>query len=791
MKVLMASVLVWLVVLLPSEIASGAVAFGPVGFGGGGGAPGSWTLEILLEDDGNACDVFNAAIAPYMDATLQAAGSNDQASIRVHHDGLESITVATATDYVDHGPYKSCFVMHQTSNSTVYPDPFGSSAANVTTPNGVRILVYFDNLNILYNEASLDDNAALFDIGNGWGSGGAGGMPKGYTLGGRIVTTRTGAAANALGLDPRSIPSPGRADGGLEKGRFDRDNVDAHVVFALDDVTYVDLSGLDIMFSNMDENDIGCHFTRVWGSRLPTCQTFGSNNGHIGIQFLGAINATMAGGRLRNLHYGIVIGSPKERGESQYYTSCAEAGPPTSSLCANDGNGVIGITYTGGVIEGNKFAQLVDFGSSGSNIFRDIHWESGTNSISAAYILKPFICDGTSGGEGVWAAPNSVPVVVDDDIDCLVHWSFTDVADDGPTATLTTTAGFPTLVDDSDSIFIDGTGIAALDGLSHEVDEQTSTTITVKTDPIDTASGLANAWFAHDDTVGGSARMPNSPSGDGVLVFAGRMLASGVTGGNLDSPAFMIGEDFTHVNTVMFTDGASLGKNNSTKELFTIHANLLRAGAATDQGTNNAANVGRIDTSGARFASSASLFPGHYDNWSDSRLQELFYFQLREPAGGDNTDWSVGGLPTDHCIHWDGHWPLADQDGGSSCSSSVSRIHSYAHEVYIAKISMVVAAYFTNAESCEIGITDDRSGYVAEGDYPILIQIPPVADTTTWATNESYNYAVQGLMAPGKFITTEVGDGNIAPDGTSTPNCWGASLGANIRVYGFPFDPFD
>tara|TARA_R110000803_G_scaffold26806_2_gene63111 strand:- start:846 stop:1493 length:648 start_codon:yes stop_codon:yes gene_type:complete len=209
-----------------------------------------------------------------------------------------------------------------------------------------------------------------------------------------------------------------------------------------------------------------------------------------------------------------------------------------------------------------------------------------------------------------------------------------------------------------------------------------------------------------------------------------------------------------------------------------------------------AGTVGKLDFSGAEFASVDSKFP-EYDNWSDSR--ETLLFETTIGSSLPSVDWDRGALPQNECVNntldvastTTGNNP---QTVGIGCTNStLDRQFKWPTEVFVTRMTAVAIRGMTGAESCEVGISLDNytgagSAY-ARSDFAAIMQLPPAPENM--GGDESTITVVNTALPIGKALIMSVGRGLYAPDGVSSPVCTSSTDGITfkVRVYGYERTP--
>jgi len=682
-------------------------------------------------------------------------------------------------------------------------------------PNGNHLRVVFDNINIDVDQSGLTRPACLLDVGNRWGAGPSyGSTGEGLQIDGNITTTMSVENDDSV-YDRRAVNSPSSTY------RFSDRDMDAHVSFCAHGMTYTDAGNLKVRSTQTDGTDTVCFFDETWGSKLPECEVFGYGDG-VGVQYGGVINAEQKNYALRNLDYGIVAGSPKYGGDSVYYADCAEEsdgidndsanGIDDAAECDETAWGVRGVTFYGGVVEGNQFANFIDFGLDRRNIFRDYHEEAGTGVQIANKVIKPFVCDAPTAT--MFEARRYTPVGDDEAIDCLERLPINHFID-GTGACLigSDTINFATydggVAATGDDAYIRGTFDAALDGITHNIaaviaGTGTGTGISVDTDCTTIATTHERAWVSiiNLGTNLGTASAIGGTNEDGTTVFSGRLSGAGA-GANagtgydaIGTPAIMIGEGFTDPNRIMFTDGilasgASGSRYASTRELFTFAPELTRAGrTGWDYGDSLAATVGQIDTSGMYLnGTTMPTFPTTYDDWFDSREQSFMEFIHKDSTGAgvrsDNASKS-----SNECVYGSSRWNISNV---LSCAEAtlVSPWTARVNPFYLTRAHWSVTSTVSGDEGCGIGI--GVTG--VSGTHAKQLFMPDQTGTPgQMAAGEGIMYGINAVVdntgtgVPNYFFA-ELFRGDFSQN-AGTVNCEASAVYGAVEVRGFPFLPF-
>lgn len=771
----MKKVLIVISILLLFAMPSLSQTISPSPFGQPQGSNGGirWTKQINLGSGGNPCDIHNDAIAEFMDGTVT------DGSIRFHHDGKSSISIVAQTGFVDHGPYKSCFVVHPSTDGTTYPDPFAATAlSNIAAGSHIRI--QYDDVRTIIDQSSLSENAKLYDIGNSWGAGDAfGNFNSGLTVAGSIDVTIGAGQQAAVGADDRVIPSPGTSD------PLNSAYVDAFAALSINGEG-IDAGGLKVRWSNLDDTDIGCQFVDTNRSLLPSCSTIGdetANNDGVGIQFINSINAEIAPHTINGMDYGIILGSPLNRGEAVHYSSCADSG---GGGCANKTGGVRGIASHGSYVSNSKYANLVDLGGDEANAFHDPRWLSDAGSDIASVLLRPYICDGSTGSD---PAPFGVPVQADESTDCLdmqlIVTAYTSLG--GGQSDIDVVAHGLSVGDD---VYIEGTGNVLLDHLTHNVDVVVSVDeITVDVDTVTSDTSL-DGRLSENTVAPVAAIIANGPSGRGELRIDGGSAGGGSTDTRWPlAPAIMLGEDFVNTNYLYLTGGLQLcNSQDGSNDMFTFHTTLVRADQA-DTRISLDGLVGVIDTSGARPCTADPSFPVAYDGWNDTREVEIIWFNIFDPVSA-GTHWNqplVLNNTSLQCIGTGISTSIAAEVGVSCNSVFAARLLVGTDNIYFTRLQIGVTKRMNGEESCSYRLSVDRQ--ITE---ELQIHIPHV-DGIDYNDQPggygSYIYALEFLKEADQDLTIQVGDGLFSELGVA-PECIGA-FGITTRIRGFKFDPYE
>ena len=721
-----------------------------------------WTKQVDLGvAGGDPCKIHNDAIAEFMDGRVM------NGAVRFHHEGVDSLSIVAQTGFVDHGPTKSCFVVHPSTDSSVtYPDPYNAVTALATLDEATAVRIHYDEVVVEIDETGLTENAVVLDVGNGWGAGTD--VFTGLSYGDIPGVRMTGflgirvSTQSAVGANTKVVPSP-LVSSDLKYSQFG----DTLVGAGFDRVSYTDASQLTVKMSELDQNDIGCHFMDSWGMRMPKCEVLRGKLKGVGLLFIGANNGFLRDSIVRHGAYNVVRGTPVLRGERGFYSSCA------SGFCATTVTGTIGPHILGAVYEGALHANYIEFAGRSESILRDMHTECASNGCFIGNIvLRPFLCDGTT---GTHPGDAGVPVQMEEDIDCLDEavdvFSITGVTDNGATATVTTDEahGYGNV-----DVWIVNTG-TSLDKTPLTITSTTATTFDVATDPEATVTGLIVAQVAETTVPPTSAVAPGPPGQKSSLTFSGNVIGQG---GDHDTdyayrPAILLGEDFHGENTVLFTDGVVLGRDRTTNEIFTIHPALTRASkSGTDRFTT--VREGRIDTSGAVSSGNVAAWPGGFDGWVDSRESLLTSFRFTNTEAAWNTDKGSG---LEECVNAS-YTNFPSTTVGVVCSNQTARLYPASTDVYVTRLQAMALGSVNGTEGCDLLLSDDE--FVTD----MTISIPPMSGTNFLGNTSAHNfvYPVGMLVADDERFQIAIVNGTHS--GSGTPACTG-NFEVQINVFGF------